>query len=84
MIDRREIYRHHLRSCLEDMLNRVDAIMDYCYSDNVSNIDITISLNPDVEIPTVEYRALTMCTKGYGVRIPDDGEEDVREQVELS
>ena len=61
-----EIYRQHLRSCLEDMLNRVDAIMDYCYSDNVSKIDITISLNPDKEIPTVEYRALTFCTKGYG------------------
>lgn len=64
--NRVEEYRKHLRSCLEDMLNRVDAITDYCYSDNVSKIDITISLNPDVEIPTVEYRALTFCTKGYG------------------
>ena len=61
-----EIYRHHLKSCLEDMLNRVDAIMDYCYSDNVSKIDITISLNPDTRIPTVTYQAITQCTKGYG------------------
>ena len=48
------------------MLNRVDSIMDYCYSDAVTNIDITISLNPDDEIPTVTYQTTTICTKGYG------------------
>ena len=68
-----EIYRHHLKSCLEDMLKRVDAIMDYCYSDNVKNIDITITLNPDVEIPTVTYQAITYCTEGY--RFPETEKE---------
>lgn len=68
-VSRIEVYRHHLKSCLEDMLNRVDDIMDYCYSDNVSNIDITISPNPDVEIPIVEYRTITKCTKGYEIPI---------------
>jgi len=62
-----EIYRHHLKSCLEDMLN--------CYSDNVKNIDITITLNPDVEIPTVTYQAITYCTEGYKVPMP---EKDVK------
>lgn len=64
-IPRIEIYRHHLKECLKDMLNRVDAIMDYCYTDDVSNIDITISLNPETEIPTVTYKTTTRCTKGY-------------------
>lgn len=66
-----EKYRHHLKSCLEDMLKRVDGIMDYCYSDNVKNIDITISLNPDETIPTVTYQAITYCTEGYKVPMPE-------------
>lgn len=73
-VPRIEIYRHHLKSCLEDMLNRVDAIMDYCYTDTVSNIDITISLNPDAEIPTVTYASTTKCIKGYETEI--DPEKD--------
>ena len=70
-----EIYRHHLKSCLEDMLKRVDGIMDYCYSDNVKNIDITISLNPDEEIPSVTYQAITYCTEGYNVPMPEKDEK---------
>lgn len=68
-IPRIEIYRHHLKECLKDMLNRVDAIMDYCYTDTVSNIDITISLKPDVEVPTVTYKSTSVCTKGYETEI---------------
>ena len=69
-IPRIEIYRHHLKECLKDMLNRVDAIMDYCYTDDyVSNIDITISLKPETEIPTVTYKTTSVCTKGYGIEI---------------
>ena len=63
---RLEEYRKHLRYCLEDMLNRVDQIMDYCYSDKVTGIEITLSLSPDTEVPTVTYKTTSICTKGYG------------------
>ena len=61
-----ENYRHHLKECLKDMLDRADEIMDYCYSDTVAGIEITVSLNPDTEIPTVTYKTTSICTKGYG------------------
>lgn len=63
---RLEEYRKHLRYCLEDMLNRVDQIIDYCYSDTVTGIEITLSLSPDTEVPTVTYKTTSICTKGYG------------------
>lgn len=63
---RLEEYRKHLRYCLEDMLNRVDQIIDYCYSDTVAGIEITLSLSPDTEVPTVTYKTTSICTKGYG------------------
>ena len=63
---RLEEYRKHLRYCLEDMLNRVDEIIDYCYSDTVTGIEITLSLSPDTEVPTVTYKTTSVCTKGYG------------------
>ena len=63
---RLEEYRKHMRYCLEDMLNRVDQIIDYCYSDTVAGIEITLSLSPDTEIPTVTYKTTSICTKGYG------------------
>lgn len=67
--ERLEEYRVELKSCLNDILARVDKIIDYCYTDTVSNIDITISLNPDVEIPTVTYKSTSVCTKGYETEI---------------
>lgn len=73
-IPRIEIYRHHLKECLKDLLNRVDAIMDYCYTDDVSNIDVTISLNPDVEIPAVTYVTKTLCRSGYEIEIKPEKE----------
>ena len=63
---RLEEYRKHVRYCLEDMLNRVDEIIDYCYSDTVTGIEITLSLSPDTEVPTVTYKTTSVCTKGYG------------------
>ena len=63
---RLEEYRKHLRYCLEDMLNRVDEIIDYCYSDTVTGIEITLSLSPDTEVPTVTYKTTSVCTKGSG------------------
>ena len=61
-----ENYRHHLKVCLKDMLDRADEIMDYCYSDTVAGIEITLSLSPDTEVPTVTYKTTSICTKGYG------------------
>lgn len=63
--DRLEEYRVELKSCLNDILGKVDKIIDYCYTDHVSNIDITISLNPDIEIPTVTYVTKTLNSRGY-------------------
>lgn len=63
---RLEKYRHHLKACLKDMLDRADEIMDYCYSNEVTGIEITLSLNPDTEVPTVTYKTTSVCTKGYG------------------
>ena len=63
---RLENYRHHLKACLKDMLDRADEIMDCCYSDTVAGIEITLSLSPDTEIPTVTYKTTSICTKGYG------------------
>ena len=50
-----EKYREHLKSCLEDTLERIDEIMDYCYTDRVKSIDIKIHIDADSEIPTIEY-----------------------------
>lgn len=49
-----EEYREHLKRCLEDTLERIDDIMDYCYTDRVKSIDIKIHVDADSEIPSIE------------------------------
>ena len=68
---RLEEYRRHLRASVEELLENVDEIMDFCYAESVSKIHIDIDISPDSTIPTVTYSAEHLVNPN---RIPKSSE----------
>ena len=54
---RLEEYRRHLRASVEELLENVDGIIDFCYTESISKIHIDIDVSPESTIPTVTYSA---------------------------
>lgn len=50
-----EEYRKHLKSSLEELLEDIDNLIDYCYTDRVQGINIHIQVNADSTIPKIQY-----------------------------
>ena len=66
-----EEYRRHLRASVEELLESVDEIMDFCYTESISSIHIEIDVNADSTIPRVTYSAEHLVNPN---RIPKSSE----------